>query len=67
MKERVRDCIATLKHARAAAAAVKLLLKSNEEGKDTGLFKLKISAKNYKYFLTHNFSMCFGCSKESSH
>ena len=27
----------------------------------TGLDKQKFSAKNCKYFLTHNFSICFGC------
>ena len=32
-----------------------------------GLDKQKISALNCKYFLTHQFNICFGCSKELSH
>ena len=32
-----------------------------------GLDKQKFSALNCKYFITHNFSICFGCSKEPSH
>ena len=32
-----------------------------------GSEKQKFSALNCKYFLTHNFSTCFRCSKELSH
>ena len=33
----------------------------------TRLDKQKYSALNCKYFLTHHFSISFGCSKEPSH
>ena len=33
----------------------------------TGLDKHTFSAWNWEYFLTHNFIICFGCSKEPSH
>ena len=63
MKERVRDCIVTFKHTRAAAAAVKLLLKSNEEGKDTCLDKQKNQRKTINIFLPITLNIYFCCSK----
>ena len=37
---------------------------ANQQITFTGLDKQKCSAYNCKHFLTHQFNICFGCSKE---